>query len=372
VKGVGLEREVVRYAALLWVLSRAGFVAITLLATHFLRHIGGSSDFLGTWARFDATYYARLARDNYQASLPYRAAFFPLDPLAIRIVTPLVGGNAYVAGMVVASVCFFIALLGIGTLTRLDHDLPTARRAMLYLTIYPAALFLFAGYSEALLLALAAWCLVAIRQHRWWQAGVLGLLAAMTRQVGLLLVLPFAWEYAKAAGWKVRGLRFSALAVVLIPCGVLLFMAWLWHSMGDPLAFLHAEKSWHRALTPPWDTLAAGVAGMWRMPDTISWVRSLADLGAVVLFAALIVVGARRQPVGYTLYSAGAWLLPLLLPTSGWSLESDARYMMAAIPCFIVLAALGKRPGLNAGVICVFALGLFLLTQYFVRGAIII
>lgn len=369
---LGIERDVIRYAVLLWVLSRAGFIAITLLATRFLRHIGGPTDFIGTWARFDATYYARLASDNYQASLPYRAAFFPLDPLAIRIVAPLVGGNVYLAGIVVSNVCFFIALLGLGTLARVDFDLPTARRAMLYLTIYPAALFLFAGYSEGLFIALAAWCFVAIRRHWWWQAGVLGLLAAMTRQVGLFLVLPFAWEYAQGARWRLRALRPNVLAVALIPTGLLLFMAWLWRTMGDPLAFLHAQRYWQRTYAMPWTAVEQAIKLLVHSSDFISRFSNLVDFSMVALMSVLLVWGARRMPLSYTLYSAAVILLTLSVPSLGWPLLSGARVMLTAFPCLLVLATEGRRPWLHIAIVVGFAGALLILTQYFVRGAVII
>lgn len=80
----------------------------------------------------------------------------------------------------------------------------------------------------------------------------------------------------------------------------------------------------------------------------------------------------RRRSLGTTVYSAGVLLVPPLPPTAGWSLTSDARSMLSAVPCFIVLAALGKRPRIHALITCVFALGLVLLTQYVVRGGVII
>ena len=71
---------------------------------------------------------------------------------------------------------------------------------MLYLTLFPSAFFLFAGYTEALFLALAIWCVVVARRGGWWQAGVLGLLASLTRQVGLLLIIPYLYEYGVRSG----------------------------------------------------------------------------------------------------------------------------------------------------------------------------
>lgn len=387
VERVGVPPALVSYALILFIISRLGFIAITFTATRFLHPIGnGPHTFLDSWVRYDATLYARLARDGYHNSPPYRAAFFPLQPLLTAIVTPLTGGNIYVAGIIVANIAFFFALLGLGMLALHEgsgadaslstisdkQGLATARRSMLYLTVYPMALFLFAGYAESLFLALATWCLVAIRRGAWWQAGVIGLLAAMTRQMGLFLALPFAYDYAVRAGWRLRGLRINAAWVLLIPGGLLLFMGWLWYTRGDPLAFQHAEGYWGHAFAPPWGTLSWALRVLLgvRDPLSLTFYKDVLDLVAALLFGVLIVVGVRRLRLGDTAYCCAVWLLALSYPALGWPLQSDARYMLAAFPCFLTLARLGRRPWLHILITVIFTLLLVLVTQYFVRGAL--
>ncbi|MGZ3599325.1 MAG: hypothetical protein ACXVCX_03750 [Ktedonobacterales bacterium] len=378
VKRIGVPPALIRYALLLFIVSRIGFVALTFGAIQFLHPIGGSANsFLDAWVRYDATLYARLARDGYQGSPFYRAAFFPLQPLATAIVAPLTGGNWYIAGIVVSNVAYFFALLGLGMLALHedssagdDQRVAAARRAMLYLTVYPMALFLFAGYAESLFLALATWCLVAIRRGAWWQAGALGLLAAMTRQMGLFLAVPFAYGYATQAGWRLRSVRINAAWVLLIPGGLLLFMGWLWYTRGDPLAFQHAENHWDHVFSPPWATFPWAWRLLLRERNTLFLYKDVVDLVAVLLFAGLIVVGARRLRLGDTAYSAAVWLLALSYPAMGWPLQSDARYMLAAFPCFLTLARLGRRRWVHALISIVFGVVLVLVTQYFVRGAL--
>ncbi|HEV7126068.1 MAG TPA: mannosyltransferase family protein [Ktedonobacterales bacterium] len=370
---LGVSWDLARFALLLFTATRLAFVAITLLATRFLRPIGPrATSFVDAWARFDATYYARLARDGYQPTVLWRTAFFPLQPLATRIVLPLAGGNIYLAGIVVANLSYFAALLGLAALVSHEHDAAVARRAMLYLSLFPTAFFLFAGYAESLFLALAIWCFVALRRGGWWQAAVLGMLAALTRQMGCFLVLPFAYEYLARIHWRPRALRVDALWVLLIPTGILLFMGWLAITVGDPLAFVHAEHYWQHTFEPPWLTLWWALRALPHAPDTIILLKSLVDLGAVVLFAGLIVLGIRRMRPGDTLFCAAVWLLAVCYPTLGWTLQSDARYMLAAFPCFVLLAREGRRPWLNVLILGFSGLALLVMTQYFVRGAVIL
>jgi hypothetical protein len=251
-------------------------------------------------------------------------------------------------------------------------DESTARRATLYLALFPTALFLFAGYADALFLALAIWCVVMLHRQAWWQAGLFGLLAATTRQMGIFLVLPFAWEYGKAVGWRLRNVRIEAIAVLLIPGGLLLFMAWLWHAVGDPLAFFHAESHWSHHATPPWQTIVSALRLLPHQPDAIFAFRGVVDLAAILLFAGLIAVGIPSLPLGETLFSAAVWLLAACYPAEPWPLQSDARYMLLIFPAFLTLARLGRHRWLNVVIVATFAIVLVLLAQYFVRGALII
>ncbi len=148
-------------------------------------------------------------------------------------------------------------------------------------------------------------------------------------------------------------------------------MLWLWHAMGDPLAFAHVEPYWQHVLLPPWETLRRAVSTLSHTPDPIALREGLVDLGAVVLIAALLIRGARQLPPGELAYTAAVWLLVEAYPTV-WYVQSDARYMLAAFPCFIVLAWEGRRPWLNALVLVVFSGTLLMLLQYFVRGALIV
>lgn len=375
---VGLDPALAVYALGLFAVSRAAFIVITFAAVQLLHPIPASApvpDFLGAWSRWDATHYAALAVQGYVAGTSAanaNAAFFPLMPLLMRVVAPVVGGNVYVAGLVVANVCYLIALFGLGVLVPQRYDAATARRTMLYLTVFPTGFFFFAAYTESLFLALTVWCVVALGRGAWWQAGALGLLAALTRQMGLFLVLPFVYAYLRSVGWRWQRVRLGALAVVLIPGGLALFMLWLWHAVGDPLAFAHVEVFWQHVLLPPWETLWRAVGALAHNPDPIAVRKGLVDLGAVLLIAALMMRGARQIPPGELAYSAAIWLLVVAYPTVAWWLQSDARYMLAVFPCFILLAWEGRRPWLNALLLVVFVATQLMLLQYFVRGAVIL
>src|SRR5262249_2545280 len=136
-----------------------------------------------------------------------------------------------------------------------------ARRTLLYLVAFPTSLFLAAAYTESLFLLLSIGAFLALRRHRWLLAGLLVAVATLTRQVGILLLVPLAVEMAlnlrasrvppTRLGWRellrmAGGLASPALALVG-------FSFYLYARFGSPFASATAEAgAWDRRLSVPW------------------------------------------------------------------------------------------------------------------------
>ena len=91
--------------------------------------------------------------------------------------------------------------------------------------LFPTGFFLVGGYPHGLFLLLAVGSMYAMRRRRWWLAGLLAALAGATRQVGVLLAAPFAYEYLRQCGFNPRRIRADVLSIALVPAGLLAFMA---------------------------------------------------------------------------------------------------------------------------------------------------
>jgi len=176
-------------------------------------HVTGTV--LDAWNRSDVQWYDDLARLGYNLRGPdsYKnVAFFPLFPLLVRTVHLALSVAArdvlglaspddgsyppyIVAGMLVSNLCAIGALTFFYGLVRLDHGRAVARRAVLLLALSPLSFFLFAAYSEGTFLLCATAFFYTLRLERWWQAGLWGLLAALARPPGMVLLAPFlmAW-----------------------------------------------------------------------------------------------------------------------------------------------------------------------------------
>lgn len=120
------------------------------------------------------------ARDDSTASL----AFPPLYPLLMRGLG-LVGMTPLAAGVLLSTLAGVVAVIGVYAVAR---DLLSRRAAWLAASLWaagPMTIVLTMVYSEALFVALAAWALWFAQRDWWITAGVLGLLAGLTRTNGL-------------------------------------------------------------------------------------------------------------------------------------------------------------------------------------------
>ncbi|MGI5246457.1 mannosyltransferase family protein [Dactylosporangium sp. CA-139066] len=155
------------------------------------------------WAtRYDSPWFIAIAEHGYQyTSDASPAAFFPVYPMLIRLCTPLCLGRSWVAALLVANAALLLALIVLFRLAEHELDRAAAGRTIFYLVAFPTGFFLSAAYNEGLFIALLAATVYCLRREHWWRAGALGALAAATRSAGILLVLAFAFEYARTHGY---------------------------------------------------------------------------------------------------------------------------------------------------------------------------
>ena len=113
-------------------------------------------------------------------------AFFPGLPALLRAGHSL--GLGYpLAGLVVSAVALAVAAVALSRLGDLDGPSGAGLLAVVGLVAAPSAVFLAAGYSEAVFLAFAVPAWLAARRGRWWLAGLLGAGASTVRVSGLFL-----------------------------------------------------------------------------------------------------------------------------------------------------------------------------------------
>ncbi|HEX9124735.1 MAG TPA: mannosyltransferase family protein, partial [Actinomycetota bacterium] len=320
-----------------------------------------------SWERFDGLWFLRIAADGYRAS-DGSAAFFPLYPLAIRAVSWLIGGHPFAASLLVSNAAFAGALCVLYTLTAAERSEETARRAVLFLATFPTAFFFFAPYSESLFLLLVLVAFWGARSRRWGVAGVAGMLATLTRNVGVVLALALAVEaihrWREDGGSIVPGLA----AGVASGLGTLMYLAYWGIHAGRWLAPIRQQVNWQRTFAWPWTTMIDGTRFAFRYVGdtnggywTIDWLLTL-------LVLALSVYAVFRYRPSYLVYLWGSLLVPLFYIFPGRPLMSMPRFVLPLFPAFWAMAeASERRPLTRTAVAAVGAAGLGVLTLLFVN-----
>jgi Mannosyltransferase (PIG-V) len=320
------------------------------------------------WAHWDGGWYTHIARDGY-TDPKTTTAFFPAYPLVVRAAGSVLGGHDVLAGVIVSLAAAGIAFVLLYDLACGLVGAEAARRAIVYLAVFPAALFLGAVYSESLYLLLSVAAFLAATRGRFAYAGVAAGLAILTRPTGVML-LPALAVLAWRAPSRERALGGLALALPIAAAWPL----WLWDVFGHPLVFLGAERTeWHRHLSPAgpfggaWRGIVAGwhgieqfVAGGNRFPGTDDPLQAaglnLEALAAAVFAIALGVVAWRRLGAAYGVFVLASVALPLASPAATYPLLSLPRFVLGVFPVFIALGAVASGVRAQTAVIALFAL----------------
>jgi hypothetical protein len=231
-----------------------------------------------------------------------------------------------------------------------------AQRTVLYLALFPTALFLQAVYGESLYLLLVLAAFVTAERGRFATAGVLSGLAILTRAVGIALLPALA-----VLAWRSRDRRRALAGLALALPIAAIYPLVLWQQLGDPWAFWGAQDLWHRDLSP-----AGPLGGIWDAltnwtPHHVGPQHAIAvnveGLVALILFVALTVVAWRRFGAPYGLFCVVSLAIPLSYPSSRWPLLSLPRFGLVIFPLFLALAALtAGRPRLHTAVVACSAL----------------
>jgi len=351
-----------------WSASRVAVALLSVGGAWLLSGAQASSveGFLRRWDRWDVGLFRKVAEFGYEGRPEHYAdvgveAFFPGAPVVLRAVH-LVVPDWTAAGLVMSLVAGGFASVALGRLAALEHAPPS--RAVLYLVLSPYAVFLFAGYSEALFLALALWGWLAARQERWLAAGLLVAGAASVRVSGVFLACGLVVHHLVVRRGRVR----ADAAPLLAPfAAVAAYFAYLWAVTGDPWRWFRAQEAgWGRRTTPPWEALTTTVRAGLDGAQGAEYAWSFrAEVLAVAVGLVLTVVLVRRRSWGEATYvglSVGA------LATSTYYL-SVGRATLLWWPLFVLLAvAAVRRPWLHTAYLALSAPVMALLVLTFTSG----
>jgi hypothetical protein len=331
-----------------------GFVANVMFPAARMRAIEmpfRQVKFFEIFAAWDSGWYFDIARRGYywNADGQSSIAFFPLYPLLIRAGAWPFGGTdhaLWLSAITISGLAYFLALVALHRFTeRWSGDREVARRTVLYLSIFPFALFFTRVYAESIFLLTSVMAVSRAWDGRWWRAGMWGALATLARPNGILIAIPLVLLALRDRPGPLTLTRRSA-ALALLPAALGGFCAFAYSLSGDPLAWLHAQSQWGYSLGhPPWQLLLSLLGRVLKhgaydyfFVSPLAPFRLFHGLAALMFLALTPAVFKRLGP------ALGAYVLvSLLVPLSGNALEGLGRYTAVLFPVFMVLGGLRSQ-----------------------------
>ena len=300
---------------------------------------------LAPWLRWDVGYYVSALTSGFSTS-DGSASF---HPLLVWLSAPIsyASGSALFALLAVATLATLCLYFAFDELARLDLPNVEARRATLLFALFPLSYVFYAPYTESTFLLFAVLFFLFARRRRWLLAGLCGAIATLTRQQGLFLMLPLAWELWTS---KERGPRALA-SLSLIPSAYLFWILYRTFALADSapdvssfqgliysvlISSSSKEVIAEQAFLFPLHALYLALVRLWQAPN----LPIILDLSFGALFVALTIAAWRNLRTSYRLYVVTILVISFSLST-GMIYSSTymglPRHLLLAFPIFIGL-----------------------------------
>jgi hypothetical protein len=302
----------------------------------------------------DTGFYRGIAQYGYTGD-QHRAAFFPLFPLLIHLLSYVTGGDYLLAGLIAIIACGAASAVAVWALADRLCGRRVADRAVVIYCVFPGAMTFAILYSEPLGVALSAAALLALVDRRWLLAGILGAIATTERPTLILLVIAAAVAAIQAI--RERHEWRALLAPALTPLGMLLYFDFLGHRY-------HDYGFWFKILRSGWGQHFDWGVSTLRTVFGLDPLRQPHHQAFAILLIIMFIAGlagialmvAARLPLPVILFGALTIALAFMSTNAG----PRPRLVWAAFPIFIGAAAKLPR-AIYWPVVILSAAGLFLL-----------
>lgn len=310
--------------------------------------------FLSSWNRWDAGHYIKLAELGYQDYIENGEhlflVFFPLYPWLLRLVHLLVK-NWELACLLLSSFCFCVGSVYFYAVVKEEYGTIIARRAYYLLCCYPFSFFFGGMMTESLFFCLMAAGFFYIRRHKWFTAGVIGIFCSLCRVQGILLLgvglveffvayHPITMIKRKRFGEFVRLFFTRAIWLFLTLIGNLIYFGINRSVEGDWFRFQYYQKEhWYHSTTYVANCLEEIIHYTKTASEHMRIAVWKPELVIFILAMLCILYSLRRHPLRYSAFL----IVYTIVNYSITFLISGGRYMLCALPMFIVLAEWTKK-----------------------------
>lgn len=345
-------------------------------------HLAPDNLFIDVMARWDSGFYINIVEEGYMLVIGRisNVAFFPLYPLLTSILDQILN-NTLLSGIIISHISFLVALIYLYRLTlHISENEETAKRTIIYLSIFPTSFYFSAVYTESLYLCVSVAAVYYARMKNWEIATLFTLLAGVTRITGVLVWGVVGLEWMNSHGWTLltcykasawqnlwRGFKsdwFSFFFLLLAPLGFLSHMLFLDLQFQDPIAFWSVQTAFNRTNAGP---IAIFIRDFGPILNQNFWAGAiwwnvLIDSMAVIFALSTVPFVYKRFGEGFSIYILLSILVPLASGTG-----SMTRYILVLFPIFMLLGIWGKHQLVDRFFQTAFPIFLGILTAVFVN-----
>lgn len=340
--------------ALMVLLSRLifyllGYIAILLIKNE---NVGFLTSFQTIWNKWDSPHYISIAKDGYVNVGDARnfLVFYPLYPSLIKLVSNIIG-NYYFSGILVSNISLIVAGFYMYKLTLVEAGGTSAFNAVKYMLIYPFSFFLGIVYTESLFLALTIMTFYFIRKRSWLTAGICGFLTVLTRNQGILLLVPAIVEYLSYIyevrsdirnnnSNSIKDIIKKGMCLLVIPLGTLVYLYINKLVTGEWFEFLKIQKEhWHNGFGFFGENLKNHFLNIFSYDPSMRISLWLPQVISFIFAIAITLYGMKKLRASYTAYML-TYIFICFSPT--WLL-SGPRYISGLFPIYILLAIFAKN-----------------------------
>jgi hypothetical protein len=313
------------------------------------------------WVKGDAPHYLGLAENWYvkDGDPRYHIVFYPLFPLAIKAAWYIVR-DFFSSAILVSIVCAVISGIFLYELSLLDHERRDALRTVKFQYLLPAAFFFAAPMSESLFFMLTVACMYFARKKRFFVSCIFGALAAFTRSLGIVLLVPVVMEMIREltelrkAKAKIYGqISADVLCLLLLSTGTLAYFYINYAIWGTPWQFVAFQKEhWSQGLGLFFSTASYQTENVlnttWDPPQF--WGLWLPNVVYMLFGLAVMIPAAKKLRASYTAY----FLVYFFVSMGATWLLSAPRYLTFCFPLAFAMTALtkSKRADVIATALC--------------------
>ena len=299
-----------------------------------------SQKWYSMWFAWDSLLYERMTRAEPGFDWDLQFGFPPLYSLMGRLLAIPLGGNTFLALLLISNVSFVLSLyFGYRLAERILGDEDSARRFTKYIVLMPTAFLFQAALTESLFLCLVLACFYYAERRKWLLVGLLGFLMALSRSVGFMLVIPLALVLLQQGQYSLRprallGYVKAGYPLLLVPAGWLSFMGYCRWQTGDWYRYKHVQEEGYSIETQnPLRTIWDGITTA-EPPDKVR-------IWLVVVVLVITLIALKYVKPAYVVCGLVLVMVPLGIGVQGY--RSLLRYMAVVFPVCLVFAVWGKR-----------------------------